>query len=436
MKNLHLVELNEVNFDLVESYTKKYPGKFPNIEKLLMQNGTLTHSELEYQNIEPWIQWVSVHTMCDYEEHKVFRLGDIINSDLPQIFELVEKRGYRVSCTSPMNTVNRLSKTSIFIPDPWTDTNADSSFWSRALHKALVQAVNDNAKSKLKSSTVLILGLAFLVFSSMANWKTYFKLIMNRNKSWNKALFLDLFLSDLHFKRAKNARINFSTIFQNAFAHIQHHYFLNSQLYNGTLKNPSEYISQSDDPIFDALIVYDKIIKRLLLDDDYEFILATGLRQVPVEKQKIYYRLREHKDFLTSIGLVGFDVSPRMTRDFLLTFESSKSKEENIRLLRDVTLNEKKLFDHIEERDEGLFVTLTYDGDLDGVIKLGNLKMDISPSDALVFVAVKNGHHDGTGYIFTNNEIMQSAFEDKVIHVKEIGMYILQYFNPNQAPSK
>ena len=125
-----------------------------------------------------------------------------------------------------------------------------------------------------------------------------------------------------------------------------------------------------------------------------------------------------------------------MTRDFLLKFESSKSKEENIRLLRDVTLNEKKLFDHIEERDEGLFVTLTYDGDLDGVIKLGNLKVDISPSDALVFVAVKNGHHDGTGYIFTNNETMQSALEDKVIHVKEIGMHILQYFNPKQAHSK
>lgn len=435
MKKLHLVELNEVNFDLVGSYIKEYPGKFPNFEKLLAQNGALTHSECEYRNIEPWIQWVSVHTMCDYEKHKVFRLGDMTNSNLPQIFELIEKSGYCVGCTSPMNTVNRLSKNSIFIPDPWTDTHPDSSFWSTAIHKALVQAVNDNAKSKLKISTVLTLGLAFLRFSSIADWKTYLTLIRKRNKSWNKALFLDLFLSDLHFTRSKKAKIDFSTVFLNGFAHIQHHYFVNSQFYNGDLSNPSEYISKSDDPIFDALVVYDKIFKKFLLDDDYDFIVATGLRQIPVKEQKLYYRLKDHRDFLTLIGLEGFEVFPRMTRDFLLTFENFKSKEKNLHIMGDATLNGEKLFDHIEERDDGLFVTLTYDGSLDGVIKVGNTKLDISPSDALVFVAVKNGHHDGTGYIFTNNKKIRLAFKDKVLHVKEIGIHILQYFNLNQASS-
>ena len=122
MKRLHLVELNEVNFDLVEKYLKKYQGNFPNFEKLLTNTGARTHSEREYENIEPWIQWVSVHTMLDFAAHKVFRLGDMNSSELPQIFELVEECGYKVGCTSPMNTVNRLSEPAFFIPDPWTDT--------------------------------------------------------------------------------------------------------------------------------------------------------------------------------------------------------------------------------------------------------------------------------------------------------------------------
>ena len=432
MKRLHLVELNEVNFDLVEKYLKKYPGNFPNFEKLLTHVGARTYSEREYENIEPWIQWVSVHTMLDFAEHKVFRLGDMNSSDLPQIFELVEKCGYKVGCTSPMNTVNRLSEPAFFIPDPWTATNPDESFWSTAIHKALVQAVNDNAKSKITFGTLFTLGLAFLFFSSKANWKTYAKLVAKRKKSWNKALFLDLFLSDLHFSRSKKANVDFSTIFFNAFAHIQHHYFANSQFYEGNVINPGEYISQSDDPIFDALFVYDKIFGKFLSDTDYDFILATGLRQVPVEQTKLYYRLKNHKEFLTLIGLKGFQVFPRMTRDFLLKFESAELHEKNIQILRDATLNGQMLFEGIEERDEGVFVTLTYDRELEGQIKIGNHNISVSPVDAFVFVAIKNGHHDSTGYVYTSSEKIGLELQSKSQHVSKIGSYILQYFKRDQ----
>ena len=62
MKRLLLVELNEINFNLVNKYTKKYPKKFPNFIKLGNLNTFNTFSEFEYQELEPWIQWVSAHT--------------------------------------------------------------------------------------------------------------------------------------------------------------------------------------------------------------------------------------------------------------------------------------------------------------------------------------------------------------------------------------
>ena len=34
-----------------------------------------TKAELIYENLEPWIQWPSVHTGKTYDEHKIFRLG-------------------------------------------------------------------------------------------------------------------------------------------------------------------------------------------------------------------------------------------------------------------------------------------------------------------------------------------------------------------------
>jgi hypothetical protein len=43
-------------------------------KKLIEKGITNTESEPEYENLEPWVQWPSVHTGKTYDEHKVFRL--------------------------------------------------------------------------------------------------------------------------------------------------------------------------------------------------------------------------------------------------------------------------------------------------------------------------------------------------------------------------
>ena len=157
MKKLNLIELNEINFELVEKYISEYPKNFQGFEKLHDLMRFETSSEKVYEHIEPWIQWSSVHTCKTYSQHQIFRLGDIVNYQGDQIFEKIEKAGYLVGCISPMNTENRLSRPAYFIPDPWTNTTSDSSVISKAVHQALKQAVNDNAKGKLNLSTYISL---------------------------------------------------------------------------------------------------------------------------------------------------------------------------------------------------------------------------------------------------------------------------------------
>ena len=41
-------------------------------------NNIETSSEKNYENLEPWIQWVSFYTGKSYEEHKVFFLNELI----------------------------------------------------------------------------------------------------------------------------------------------------------------------------------------------------------------------------------------------------------------------------------------------------------------------------------------------------------------------
>ena len=161
MKNIVLLELNEINFDAVSFYIER--GEYlPGFEKLFEKGITNTESEPEYENLEPWVQWPSVHTGKTYDEHKVFRLGDFVNSTDEQFFEQVEKAGFSVGAVSPMNASNKLKNPAYFIPDPWTQTPCDNSFFSKSITDAIVQAVNDNSQSKLTFKTIFNLGLAFV----------------------------------------------------------------------------------------------------------------------------------------------------------------------------------------------------------------------------------------------------------------------------------
>ena len=55
-----------------------------------------------------------------FDEHQIFRLGDIVNSSESQIFEVIENAGFKVGAISPMNAKNNLKNPEYFIPDPWT----------------------------------------------------------------------------------------------------------------------------------------------------------------------------------------------------------------------------------------------------------------------------------------------------------------------------
>jgi hypothetical protein len=109
-----LLALNELNIDYIKGYVNQ--GKLTNFRKLLAHGVVQTSSEYKYELLEPWIQWTTVQTGKTYEEHQVFRLGDIINRrDLHQIFDHLEMSGLSVGAISPFNADNRLTNSKFFL---------------------------------------------------------------------------------------------------------------------------------------------------------------------------------------------------------------------------------------------------------------------------------------------------------------------------------
>ena len=141
------------------------------------------------------------------------------------------------------------------------------------------------------------------------------------------------------------------------------------------------------------LEVYDKIIGDYLelSKNKNELIISTGLRQIPYDRLKFYYRLKNHEFFLNKIGLKFLKVLPRMTRDFEIIFNDNNDRD----LAKKILLNIKsvkddlKIFSEIEERDKSLFVTLTYPNEIkkDSYIKIeNNLELKFIE---VTFVAIK-----------------------------------------------
>src|SRR5688572_26691052 len=169
---LYLVELNEINFEYVQRYSNF--GQLPHLTRLLQRHelGT-TVSESTYENIEPWIQWVSAHTGKTFDEHRVFRLGDIVGSNVQQIWEILECRGVSVGAVSPMNATNRLNNPAFFVPDPWTRCRVTADKPTQVLYEAVRQAVGDNAEGRLALRSFIGLLRGFVSHVPLRRWPSY-----------------------------------------------------------------------------------------------------------------------------------------------------------------------------------------------------------------------------------------------------------------------
>jgi hypothetical protein len=433
---LILIQLNEINFDLVDKYllnSKK--SKFKNLRFIKNHFKYFnTFAEEKYENLEPWIQWVSVYLGKNFDQHKIFRLGDIVNHPKEkQIFELIEDKGNSVGAISPMNAANRLKKPSYFIPDPWTNTHSDYLSFSKRISTMLKQSVNDNAKGKLSVASKLT--IIEIIFKTLHFKRSVYliKLIFSSViKPWKKSLVLDYLIHLIHIYFLKKDFPNFSSVFLNAGAHIQHHYFYNTKHIKDLPKNPKWYLNPSSDPIEEMLEVYDEIIGDYLKisSNDKKILISTGLRQVPYNMTKFYYRLKNHSLFLKKIGINFFKVLPRMTRDFEIIFSSKKDLTETKDILSKIKLkkNNSNVFSEIEERDKSLFVTLTYPHEVireDCIIVNNNKELNFF--NEVVFVAIKNGMHDTKGYVFCSPN---SDFETptKSIHISKLQDIILNFF--------
>jgi hypothetical protein len=400
--SLLLLELNEINFDHVRAYVER--GELPVLGRMIEEHGIAeTKSETDYEELEPWIQWVTAHTGLTLAEHRVFRLGDIVKHDLVQIWEHLEGHGLKVGAVSPMNAKNRCRAPAFFIPDPWTPTAITGSGTMKRLSTAISQAVNDNAQARVTPSSAVSLLAGTLRYARPANYFGYARLVGSalRRRPWAKALFLDQLLADVFIGEVARTKPDFASLFLNAGAHIQHHYMFNSPAYSGERRNPDWYVAPGEDPVFQVYALYDRIVGQVRdAFPDAQLMLATGLHQDPHHEVTFYWRLRDHAAFLRAIGVPFRSVEPRMSRDFIIACaDAAEAETAAVRLALVRSKDGEPLFE-VDNRGSDLFVALAWPSDIpeDFQYVVGN-EVRTGLRAQVAFVAIKNGEHNGIGYL-------------------------------------
>ncbi len=395
------LELNEVSFEFIETYIKA--GELPSFKRLLDQHGLIkTISEKEYPYLEPWIQWPTVYTGKDYAEHGIFRLGDAVNHDHVQIWDYLEAKGLKVGAISPMNAVNRCKNPAFFLPDPWTDTTIIADKGVTDLYGIIKRLVNENASdSRSIAATARELLPLVMRHISLGSTGEYLRVLRHslRHK-WARAAILDRLLADLFLSLWNNDKPDFSSLFLNAAAHIQHHHMYDAAIYEGPRSNPAWYSTAANGKIDPLLLIYrtyDSILKDFMALKNTRVLITTGLSQYPNEREHHQYRMKAPLQTLALLGLVECEIQLRMSRDFLLVFKSNEDAIKAMTILSKTQCRGQDFF-AIDNRGNTLFCQINYNGDPDGLDEVVHDGEAVSIADQIVLVSIENGLHRTLGY--------------------------------------
>ena len=403
LKKKIIIQFNEANFDLIEKYCKKY--ELPYLSKIINYPSKLiTSSEDDYSNLEPWIQWYSFYTGLSFKEHKTFHLGDCLKSNHINFIENIAKKN-SVGVFGSMN-LRPNQNYKIFIPDPWTETESDKSFNSYYVNLAIKVLVNSNARLKLSYKSIIGLILLIGIPKKINDLNIVFKILFSYMKKsrTHLASYFDYLYFSYAIKRIKKNNIKFSLIFLNGLAHIQHHYFLSSE--NVKSSNPIWY-DKGQDQILKSLKIYNDLFKNLNDLNETEVWVVTGLTQEPQEKPIFYWRFKNHMSLINEFLNINLKVFTRMTRDFEIEYYKEEDKLliknflENSYLLNE-NKYKSKAFTNIDfSKRNRAFATFAYNGETEKItLCWDNLKTSLKGK--LDFVAIKNGKHDGNGWVFCN----------------------------------
>lgn len=350
--NVIVLEFNELTPHLIDRFIKA--GMLPNFKKLREQSiAAITDAGEQHPQLEPWIQWVTVHTGMPYSEHKVFDLDDGVELKAPRIWDIVSAAGRKVWICGSMNAaVQGSSINGHVIPDPWASRvpALPAGYFEPYLDlvRTYVQEYTA-AKTTVSPSVILRFGRFMLAngLSLTTIRKTIAQLADERRSpsKWRRAAILDRLQWDMFRKIYQKERPALATFFLNSTAHYQHYFWRNMDPQPFANKPDAEQQAKYGDAVEFGYRQMDQIVGEAfaLADENTSIVLCTALSQQPMLTHedrggKQIFKPHDQERLFRFAGVAGqYEYAPVMAEQFHLIFadeQAAADAEQKIQALR------------------------------------------------------------------------------------------------------
>jgi hypothetical protein len=366
-----MIEFNELTPRLMDGWIAE--GALPNF-KALRDRSLRFISEADVstpRELEPWIQWFSVHSGLAYDQHGVFHLTDGPHARHRDVFDVLGDEGLSLGCFGSMNAKGfPANRKGFYVSDPWCDGQPAQPEALATFQRFISQYVREYSNPEAREAPASAAEfLAFMVghgLSPRTVSHTLGQLMAERVKDkslrWKRVAILDRLSVDLFKHLHREHRPDFATFFSNSTAHLQHAYWRAMEPEAFTVKPCADHVAQYAGAIRYGYEMMDRLVGELvsLAGPRDLVIFATALSQQPfLRKEEIggqrFYRPRDIGAMLARFGVEGATIEPVMTHQFRLRFADMAAMEQAARILEELRCDGAPMMG-IPERIEDGFV--------------------------------------------------------------------------------
>ena len=439
-----VLELNELTPSLMQRFMGD--GSLPNFSRLYNESEIYTTTAAERPpHLDPWIQWVTVHSGLNFSDHGLQRLNEGHTLDVPRVWDLLTASGRRAWICGSMNVGDRALAGGCLLPDPWTTKVRPQPAALEPYFDFVQRQVMEHTSTRSSSGAKdLLRFLGFLASHGLSRHSitAIVKQLLEERQGparWKRAALLDKLQFDVFAHYYRKVRPHFATFFLNSTAHYQHLYWREMDPGVFQVQPTEEQRRTYRDAIAYGYREMDRLIARVyaMADPDTTIVMATGISQQPClmfEEQggKFFYRPTDVGRLTAFAGIDNtHTVSPVMAHQFHLYFETPDIAEQAAQRLARVTFRSRPAI-AVERNGCGLFVGCRVYERLSGDARLAleGSSIDVPFFDLFYQVdGVKSGMHHPDGMLWVRSPARTHVVHSTHVPLATVAPTILAHFN-------
>lgn len=367
-----LLEFNELCPPLLDKWMKA--GELPNFKRFYeASDAFITKPDVEDPSeLEPWIQWYSIHTGLPYSSHKVFHLTDGPGAGHDDIWRALGRAGVTTGNFSSMNAAITPMKGHFGLPDPWCTSERSHPPALQPFQDFIQRSVQEHTNRSHKDNLQAMARLgAFLASHGLSARTTggivrqlFSEKVGSAATYWKRAVQLDRLLFDVFQHYYRKFHPGFSSFFLNSTAHYQHGYWRHMDPDAFQHSPTDEEMETYQNAILFGYKNMDRILEgffKLERESGAMLILMTALSQQPFLKYENiggqnFYRPHNMAEFFEALSIEPVDVQPVMTHQYAVRFASVEEAHAARDILAKLTIDEAPVFELRVDDDGALYL--------------------------------------------------------------------------------